>query len=323
MTTATTTPTHPNSRLRDFPVSFFSTTMGMTGLTLATQRIGLGDSVGVGLFGLTAGLFCLLALFYGSKAVLHGAAVIQEWNHPVRISFFPSMSISLILLSIAAHPVSPSLSAGLWYVGAALHLVLTVLVMTSWINHSRYEVVHTNPAWFIPVVGNILVPIAGVRHAPADVSWFFFSVGVLFWVVLLTIVVYRLIFHTPLPGKLVPTLFILLAPPSAGFISWMALTGQVDAFGRLLYFSACFIFLLLIAQLPKFAAQTFALSWWAYSFPLAAFTIATLIMAERSGAAFYHWAGTGLFGLLWLVIAGLAGRTVLAVARGEICTPEH
>lgn len=48
------------------------------------------------------------------------------------------------------------------------------------------------PAWFIPVVGNIIVPLAGVRFAPAEVSWFFFSIGLVFWIVLLAIVMYRL-----------------------------------------------------------------------------------------------------------------------------------
>lgn len=316
-------PAQSATRLQNFPVSFFATTMGMAGMTLAAQRMGYGEILGRALFAATAGLFCLLSAVYVRKALTFATAVAEEWRHPVRISFFPTISISLILLASAAMPLNSGASQVLWYAGAGLHLAMTLSVMTAWINHSRYEVVHTNPAWFIPVVGNILVPIAGVRHAPADVSWFFFAIGILFWTVLLTIVVYRLIFHTPLPGKLVPTLFILLAPPSAGFISWMALNGGLDAFGRLLYFSASFFFLLLIMQVPKFAAQSFAMSWWAYSFPLAAFTIATLVMAEHTGTAFYLWLGKALFGLLSLLIIWLVGRTIIAVMRKEICTPEH
>ncbi|MEW5727022.1 MAG: SLAC1 anion channel family protein [Pseudomonadota bacterium] len=317
----------PGHRLRDLPVSFFATVMGLSGLTIATHKVegalGWGSLGSQGLLGLSAAVFSLLVFVYLHKLVSFREAVAEEWAHPIRISFFPTISISLILLSIAALPVNGAVSRVLWTVGSGLHLVMTVLVMTSWINHSRYEVVHTNPAWFIPVVGNILVPIAGILHAPADVSWFFFSVGLVFWIVLLTIVVYRLVFHNPLPGRLVPTLFILLAPPSVGFISWVTLTGGVDAFARILYFSAAFFFLLMLPQLPKFARQSFALSWWAYSFPLAAFAIATVVMGERTGGAFYQWTGTGLVGLLGVVIAGLAARTVIAIGRHEICRPEH
>lgn len=326
MTASTASPAAAPSRLANFPVPFFATVMGLSGLTIATHRVetlwGLHGAATT-LFGLTLGVFCLVAVIYALKAVLHPQAVAAEWNHPIRISFFPAASIGLILLGTAALGVDMLLAQVLWTAGAALHLCLTLAVMRSWIDHSRYEVAHSNPAWFIPVVGNVLVPIAGLRFAPADVSWFFFSIGVVFWVVLLTIVVYRLIFHPPLPGKMVPTLFILLAPPSVAFISWVALSGGVDGFARILYFSAVFFFLLLMTQVPKFAKVPFAMSWWAYSFPMAAFTIATLLMGERTGSAFYITAGQGLYVLLALLIAGLVGRTLLAVSRHEICTPEH
>ncbi|KJS42694.1 MAG: C4-dicarboxylate ABC transporter [Rhodospirillaceae bacterium BRH_c57] len=317
----------PIDRIRDFPVSFFATVMGISGLAIAFHKMEAvftvpryGSTV---LLVLALAVFSLVVFIYAHKMLTRWEAVAEEWLHPIRISFFPTISISLILLAVAAAPSSMLASKALWWSGTALHLLMTLLVMTSWINHSRYEVVHTNPAWFIPIVGNILVPIAGVHYAPADVSWFFFAIGLVFWLVLLTIVLNRLVFHSPLPGRLVPTLAILLAPPSVGFISWGALTGGVDAFGRILYFVAVFFFLLMIPQLPKFARQPFALSWWAYSFPFAAFTIATLVMGEQSGVAFYQWTGAALFGLLILVIAGLAIRTLIAVRRGEICRPEH
>lgn len=317
----------PVSRLREFPVSFFSTVMGLSGLTIATQRVegALGIQAGAGnaLFAATAAVFLILAAVYLRKAMVHPDAVLAEWKHPVRICFFPTISIGAILLGTAAQGVDATLSLGLWAAGSAAHLLLTVSIITAWIDHTRFEVVHMNPAWFIPVVGNILVPIAGIRHAPPDLSWFFFAVGLLFWVMLLTIVLYRLIFHGPLPGRMVPTLAILLAPPSIGFLSYVTLTGAVDVFAKMLYFWAVFFFLLLVPRLRAFARLPFALTWWAYSFPLAAFTIATLAMGDRTGSGFYAGAGGGLFVLLVLLVGGLTGRTLAGVRRGEFCRPEH
>jgi len=314
-------------RLSNFPVSFFSVVMGVAGLTVATRKfeasLGLQASASGALFWTSAAVYAVISCVYVAKLAMRRHAVASEWAHPVRIAFFPAMSIGLILLSIASLHVHPGLSLGLWIAGAVLHLAYTVLVITAWINHSHYEVVHLNPAWFIPVVGNILVPIAGVHHAPADVSWLYFSVGLLFWLVLLTVVINRLIFHHPLPAKLMPTLFILIAPPAVGFISWTALVGEIDPAARILFFAAVFFFVLMIPQLGKFARIPFALSWWAYSFPLAALTIAQFVMSERSGIDVYRWTGFGLYGLLVLVIAGLTIRTVVAIFRGEICTPEH
>jgi tellurite resistance protein len=308
----------PSSRLATFPVSFFAMVMGLSGLTIAARKVELGlgfsGNFSLCLLAMTAVVFSLLAATYCKKVWLFRGAVLAEWADPVQIAFFPTASISLILLGTASEPVNLTLAGLLWTVGSLAHLVVTVSVITAWINHSHYEVSHLNPSWFIPVVGNILIPIAGVHFAPPDVSWFFFSIGLVFGLVLLSIVFYRLIFHSPLPGLLVPTLFILLAPPSCGFIAWTSLTGDVGAFGRVLYFTALFILLLMLPQLPKFARQNFAPSWWAFSFPLAAFTIATLVMSEHDGGTVYTWAGRGLFCLLAVVITGLAGRTALGFA---------
>ena len=325
--TAISLATDRADRLEHFPVSFFSVVMGLSGLAIATHKlegaIGLNGTAGTVLFWTAGAVYAAILGIYLLKMLLRPAAVAAEWRHPVRIAFFPASSIGLILMSIAALGVAPGLSFWLWLAGSALHFAFTIMVITTWIDHSRYEVVHLNPAWFIPVVGNILVPIAGIRHAPADVSWLFFSVGLLFWLVLLTVVVNRLIFHSPLPARLMPTLFILIAPPAVGFISWTALSGGVDAFGRILFFSAIFFFLMMLPQLGKFARLPFTLSWWAYSFPLAALTIAQFAMAEKGGVDFYRWVGFGLYGLLALLIAALAVRTVVAMIRGEICVAEH
>lgn len=314
-------------RLANFPVSFFSVVMGLAGLTIATQKLeaatGSGPLASETLFFGSAAIYLAIAVVYLIKLVIRSKAVAAEWAHPVRIAFFPAMSIALILLSVAALHFDRTLSFWLWLSGAVLHFVYTVMVITSWINHSRYEVVHLNPAWFIPVVGNVLVPIAGVQHAPADVSWLYFSIGVLFWLVLLTVVVNRLIFHHPIPAKLTPTLFILIAPPAAGFIAWTMLVGTIDPAGRIMFFAGVFFFVLMIPQLGKFARVPFALSWWAYSFPLAALTIAQFVMAERGGIEFYRWVGYGLYVLLALVISGLLIRTLIAMVRGEICVAEH
>lgn len=79
----------------------------------------------------------------------------------------------------------------------------------------------------------------------------------------------------------------------------------------------------MLSQVGYFARLKFFLSWWAYSFPIAAITIATLIMAELSGAAFYAWLAAVLLALLSAVIAVLLGRTLQAVGKREICVEGH
>lgn len=313
-------------RLEHFPVSFFASVMGTTGLALAWKKahtvLGVPEGIGCALTLWAAVLFSILALVYLTKLVRHWPAVRHEFAHPVRINFFPAFSISLLLLAVAFSEQQPGLATGLWSVGALLHLGFTITVMSSWIHHTHYDIKHANPAWFIPVVGNVIVPVAGVALAPPEISWFFFSIGVVFWLVLMTIVMYRLFFHDPLPERLTPTLFILIAPPAVGFIAWVKLNGgDIDAFARILYYVALFLTLLLASNALRFFRVRFFLSAWAYSFPLAAMTIATLVMAEKLGGFFTPLGGL-LLAVLTLVLLLLTGRTLLGIKRGEICQPE-
>ncbi|MBF0247969.1 MAG: SLAC1 anion channel family protein, partial [Alphaproteobacteria bacterium] len=243
--------------------------------------------------------------------------------HPVRLSFFPAISISMLLLSIVLMGLYPGLAKGFWIVGAALHLVLTVYVLSSWIHHTHYDIKHMSPAWFIPVVGNVVVPVAGVPLGFVEPSWFFFSLGLVFWIVLKAIVLYRIIFHHPMPDKLAPTLFIFIAPPAVAFLAYLKLTGgELDAFARVLYYTGLFLTILLLAQFPRFAQLKFFLSWWAYSFPLAAISIATFVMAEKTGLAWFETTGHILFAILNVVLALLVVRTIDQVLKKAICVEE-
>jgi len=300
--------------------------MGTAGLALAWQKahlvLGTPLIIGAALRGTVSALFVVLLIFYGLKALRYPQAVGMEMRHPVRINFFPTVSISLLLLAIAYLESAPEAAFWLWSAGALLHLGLTLAIFGSWLHHTHYDIKHVNPAWFIPVVGNIIIPIAGIRLASPELSWFFFSIGLVFWIVLLTIVLYRLFFHGPLPVRLAPTLFILLAPPSVGFIAYLGLTGELDAFARILYYTALFLALLLASNAVRFLRLPFFISAWAYSFPLAALTLATLIMSARLPGPLFDAMATGLLALLSLVVAVLALRTVIAVQRREICIPE-
>ena len=313
----------PAPRLQHFPVAWFAMIMGLAGLAIAWRKaeelLDMPIHVSPWLLFLATGLFLLLAALYAAKIVRHRQAARDEWTHPVKMHFVPTFSIALILLSIGWMPVSMPYSKLLWVTGVCLHLLLTVFVVTQWMHQSRFEIVHLNPAWFIPVVGNILIPIAGVEHAPLQISWFFFSIGVTFWPLLMTIIFYRVIFHGSLPDRLMPTLFILIAPPAVGFMSYVKLTGNVDSVAVILYHSALFFTMLLFAQISWFARLRFSLSWWAYSFPLAAITMASLGMFEQTGQGLFLRIAGILLAISTVLIGGLLLRTLLAVGRREIC----
>jgi tellurite resistance protein len=315
-----------HARLRYLPISVFSIILGLSGYAIATQRVFGGQGWGEGLpnaflYAATA-VYVFLLVLYAIKALRYGDAVASEFRHPVMISFFPTLSISLLLLSIGYVDVNETVSFYLWVVGAAANLVFTLVVLSIWIRHTHFEIAHFSPAWFIPVVGNLLVPVVGMEHAPADVSWLFFAVGLVFAGVLLVIFMYRMVFHQPLHDRHLPTLFIVIAPPAVAAIAYVKLTGSFDSFARILYFLAVFFAAFLVIHVRMFVRIRFYLSWWAYMFPMAALTIATFLVGKETGTSFYGDAATVLWVGLSVLVAGLLVRTLVAAARGEICVPD-
>ncbi|MGD9917930.1 MAG: SLAC1 anion channel family protein [Paenirhodobacter sp.] len=322
--------TASHGRLTHFPITFFATSMGLGGYTLALRAaggpLGFGAAPYQVMFALTVLAFALISLFYLAKAALHWRAVVAEWHHPVRLAFFPTVSVSMLLLAIVAMSLSRPVALALWSLGTALQGVLTLAVISGWIGTRSFQHGHLNPAWFIPAVGNVIVPVAGAQLGFAEISWLFFSAGLIFWVVLLTLVFNRLVFHDPLPGRLQPTLVIMIAPPAVAFIAWVRLAGigpgAVDPFGHILL-SLGYVFAALMAvQLPRILRLPFAMSFWALSFPVAALTIASFLYAELAGSDTHLRLATALLAVLTVLILGLVLRTAAGILRGEICQPE-
>ncbi|MCG5529007.1 MULTISPECIES: SLAC1 anion channel family protein [Halorhodospira] len=310
--------------LAHLPLPLFAATMGLAGLAMVWNEShslwGWPAWVAEAVVVLAVISFVAMAAGYALKAALHPSAAWGEVTHPVRLNFLPAVSISLILLGIVTE--SEPLSTALWGSGALLHLILMLAIVTSWMQR-QLELGTLNPVWFIPAVGNVLVPIPAAQAGYMEVAWFFFSIGLFFWLILMTLVYYRLIFAPNLPAFLLPTLFVLLAPPAAGYLAWVSLLdgGDPGVVGRLLYYKALFTFLLLLIQVPRLVRLPYYPSWWAYTFPLAAFCLASqhFVQAYQTGG------GRGvmlLVVLTTLVIAVVFVATVIKLLSGKLLRPE-
>ncbi|SHG23943.1 SLAC1 anion channel family protein [Cognatishimia maritima] len=319
-------PTELSIGLQHFPVAFFAVSMGLWGWALAmwagAAHIETLMPVAVGLRAIATIAFIAILGTYGLKALRNFAACRAEWAVPPRLAFFPAISISVLLVSMGFLPSHPDIAAILWPVGAALQGVLTLAVISSWISHRAFETGQLSPAWFIPAVGNVIVPIAGAPLGYIDLSWLFLSGGLIFWIVLLTLVMNRLMFHNPMPGKLLPTLVILIAPPALAFQAYVALVGTLDPFARILVSAAYVFALLVLIQLPRFRHLPFALSWWALSFPLAALATASFKMAEVAGKPIYNSIGFLVLAVLSVAVVALCVKTLRGLLNGVFWRPE-
>ncbi|MBN2109677.1 MAG: SLAC1 anion channel family protein [Methanosarcinaceae archaeon] len=313
------------SRLKNFPNSFLAICLGLIGFTLAWQRaetiLILPFTISNYLLYISVMVMGIVLATYTLKIVKYPDEVRKEFNHPVKLNFYPILAKLFLITSIIYLSIDFLVAKYLWWGGVVIQFVFTLIIMSAWMKH-KYEIHHINPSWFIPVVGSIIVPIAGVEIYSESLSWFFFSIGFFWWLILTVLVMNRVIFHHPIPDKLIPTFFILFAPPVIGFISITKLMGSLNPFGYIMYYFGLFMFILLMYQFRMFLKIHFYLSWWAYSFPMDALVIGTLLMYHEAGGVFFRNLSWILFIMLNLIILLLTYKTATAIKYQKICIEE-
>ena len=313
------------NKLQYFPVTSFAVVMGLSGLTIAFSKfyhLAWLPKIFYDVFlGFTFFLFLIISFFYGLKAIYFFDEVKQDFNHRIRINFFSAISISLLLLSIAFYAYFPVLAVFFWWAGTISHTVLLFLTIRFWIEHS-FEIHHFNPAWFIPAVGNILIPVTGVDLVSPLIMYFYFAVGIFFWFVLFTIFLYRVVFHPQLPNKFIPTFFILLAPPAVGFISYIRIAASWDIISVALLMLTYFFVILLVFMYKSFSSLKYFLSWWAFTFPLSASAIASTVAFQITKYEIFKYISFALLFLTVIAVTIVAVQTIKQISKNELCVKE-
>ncbi|MEB2799153.1 SLAC1 anion channel family protein [Campylobacter upsaliensis] len=320
------------SKLANFPIVLFASVMGIGGLSLAFKKASVAfnhqDFLAWSAFGfaiLALIVFALLFVCYGAKILYHFKAFKADLTHQVKINFLSSVPISMLIIT-AFWSDFISKESGFWwvilesfYVASALQLILSLYVMSFWFRESMKSSL-LSPAWFIPVVGNLIVPLSGAFiNAPKDMLLFFFCIGCFFWIILSAMIMQRLIFEQSLETKFIPTLFIFIAPPSIFVLDFHSLFQTHSILSLMVYFIALFFVLLLIFLSKIFSKLSFAPSWWAFTFPLCAFSIASFDLFITYKFKYFY----GFLGVLALILALFAVffisyKTLKAVANGNI-----
>lgn len=316
-----------SSRLKNFSISFLAICLGFIGFTLAWQKaehiLNLDLEISIYLLYFSEILMIVVGILYFLKLLNYPSEVKKEFNHPIKLNFYPIIAKLFLITSLVYLGLNITVSKYLWWIGVIVQFIFTIVIMSAWIRHEKFKIDHINPSWFIPVVGSIIIPIAGVKHFSPELSWFFFSIGFFWWLILTTIVFNRIIFHKPLAQKLIPTLSILFAPPIIGFIALTKLLGGLNPFGNMMYYFGAFLFILILFQLKMFTKLKFNLSWWAYSFPLSALTIGTLLMYEQTKSVFFYLTSWIIFVSLNIVLAMLVIKTIFAIKIKSLCVDEE
>ena len=226
-------------------ILYFGMPMGLIGAGLNAQHLieFLGLHNDIALWILLYGWVSLVIV--GSHYIKHlfgqmRQSLQQEWHDPFKRSFFPAVTLTLLLFIVSLKPYFDSQQfdqawlATPYFIVVVLHSLLNLKLINSWLFRDDLQLLHHKPTWFILLSGNFMVVISGMQLVDMqefplwyEVLWLFFSMGLFLWSVFTVSLFYRLFFEAPLQKNMRPSLFIFLAPPSLAVIASLFLIENV------------------------------------------------------------------------------------------------
>ena len=259
-------------------------------------------------------------------------------------NFFPTMPVGGLVLGtnflligkdFFSHENIVFIGNLLWLNGVILCLIFGVLVTYNMIVKEKIEPEFINFSWYIPPVATIVVPLLGnmvarsylntnIEYARAInfTDIIFFGIGLSLFILLNSILLNRFIVNK-LPGSVAtPTFWIILGPIGVSTLSLLGIadvsaslniiesTGleTINFMGAIFWSFGVWAFLLVVLITLKYLKSErnipFTLSWWAFIFPLAAYTLSSYSIYEYCKVEYVYWytiALAKLLTFLWIL----------------------
>lgn len=354
-TTALVRP-HPNATARaghrlstrDLGPQWYAGVMGTAIVATAGAAVGLPAAALVPVWVLSA---VLLATLLAARAVhwtRHPDRAREQLADPAVAPFYGCLSMALLAVGAATTAVGGRVTgadaafavhAGLWAAGTAVGLVAAVAVPYLMVVGHRVRPGAASPVWLLPVVAPMVSAATGPALAPRLPAgqwreslllgcFAMFGLSLLATLLILPLVFARLVDRGPLPLALTPALFLVLGPLGQSTTAAGALAGgsaAVPAAFATLYgvpvLGFALLWLALAGALVVRAVRRgmpFALTWWAFTFPVGTCVTGAAGLAEHTGLTAFRGLAVLLYGLLAAAWLTAAVRTGTAVARGDL-----
>jgi len=317
----------PAAAAARIPASWFLMVTGVAELgaawRAAAQAYKVSAWVADALLAIAAALWLALLAAQVAKAFAARERLRGELEHPVDGSLAALAPASFLILvsGIAVHFRSVALV--LFWIGAAGQLAFALYVVGRWFTTPVEPRLVTPALYVAPVVGSFLAAHAAGSVGRADVGWLFFGVGLIAWLLVGATLLGRYLSAGELAPPLRPLLGIELAPPAVGLAAWQVLDGPFpDASTRALLGFALFVALVLLRLAGRFRDVPFGVAFWAFAFPLAALSTATLREGGVTPGSFAAGLGLPLLVVVNALVAVIAFRTVTAASRGTLLARE-
>lgn len=315
--------------------------------------------LGIVLAWLNALLFILFLIPWLGRWVAHYDQLKQDMKHPIMGNFLVTMPVGTMILasnaalmgsSFLGQPFVYGFAWIAWLIGVVGALVLGIYTSYNSLTAEQTPPQVLNFAWLISPVASIAVPLIGnplvsmltnaYPNTAKTVLLFnlsFYGIGFFLFLFIGALVLGRLIQHPLPPNPMTPTFWITLGPIGVGAVSLMGLADSAKSLGLLASVDMAYLLAAVFWGLGLWAIGValsiswrylknggipFTLSWWAFIFPLSAYTMASLKLANYFSSTLIRWYTvllTILLAVLWTVTFV---RTLGGVFTGKLFQPQ-
>jgi tellurite resistance protein len=256
------------------PLNTFAMPFGLAGLavtwTAAADVLAWPETVPNVLWGIAGVAWTGLIAAHILRAIRVRRPLSAQLRHPVQGPTAALVPLVAMLLGARLHGALPLLGTVVVAVAIGVAALFAGWIIAGWLRGAPPSAVHGG--YLLPTVASGLIgATTAAQVGLPQLAWGAFAVGMVFWLVLFAVIGMRLAVVPALPGPLVPTMAILVAPPAVAGLAWIALTGEVrgpviDGLVALTVISV----LIQAALLPVYRATPFSLGMWSFTFPFAA-----------------------------------------------------
>lgn len=260
-------------KLENYPIAMCGTSLAFITLTKCFGAFGFGFIEPIAITFAIIGLYFMVL-----KVIFYPKRIVEELKNPVLGSFYPTFNMALFLIAGYIVQYDKLMGRALWIVGVILHI--SIFLIFFGFRARKFKIEDMVPSWFVVLVGMVVGTVSGGAMGFPYISKGLFIVGLVLYIVVWPIMIYRLFKKEKIMDAAMPSVGVLAAPASLCIAGYFSLTNTPNTILLIILFvTSIFNLIYVYLKIPKAIKKGFAPIQAGFTFPLAISTLAILKIA--------------------------------------------
>ncbi len=292
-------------------------------------------------------LFLILFFIWLAKLVFYRGVLFEELRSRVAAGFYSLLPAAMVMVSLNFSKLdkqyyiwfSQNIPFLFWIVGAIFEVFLLTSSIYFLIIDDEMKIDFINGGWLIPPVAALLTSIAGLEAIKfiSDqflsrtilwVNYFFFGAGLFIFSLMAVALFSKIFFFQKLNPRIFPSLWIIMVPFSLISLAFLDFAKITSSFfpasknylmsanliiGPILIGTGIWLFILLIVLTFHYLRKIelpYGEGWWAFVFPTASVSIASLNYSIFAKELFFAYCGLAIYLSLIIITIIVLFRTI-------------